>query len=230
MSDAPVAMISGANRGIGASIADTLLAAGWRVSLGCRTPPSERPTRDDWLSCHYDALDAASGQAWVDETLRTFGRLDALINNAGILSQSTVLEASGDEFDRVMAVNARAPMLLTQQAWPHLVAAEQGKVISIVSLSGLRVRSAASGLYAMSKFAAQAFVHGLRHCTAETRVHATAICPGFVATDMATAAQVDGASVTQPEEVARVVQMLVTLPPSAGIATVPINWQIEDTI
>ena len=110
MSDAPVAMISGANRGIGASIADTLLAAGWRVSLGCRTPPSERPTRDDWLSCHYDALDAASGQAWVDETLRTFGRLDALINNAGILSQSTVLEASGDEFDRVMAVNARAPM------------------------------------------------------------------------------------------------------------------------
>lgn len=230
MSDAPVAMISGANRGIGASIADTLLAAGWRVSLGCRTPPSERRESANWLSCHYDALDAASGQAWVDDTLATFGRLDALINNAGILSQSTVLEASGDEFDRVMAVNARAPMLLTQQAWPHLVAAEQGKVISIVSLSGLRVRSAASGLYAMSKFAAQAFVHGLRHCTAETRVRATAICPGFVATDMATAAQVDGASVTQPEEVARVVQMLVTLPPSAGIATVPINWQIEDTV
>ncbi|WP_167406505.1 SDR family NAD(P)-dependent oxidoreductase [Salinicola acroporae] len=230
MSDAPVAMISGANRGIGASIADTLLAAGWRVSLGCRTPPSERPESADWLSYHYDAFDAASGQAWVDQTLRTFGRLDALINNAGILSQSTVLEASGDEFDHVMAVNARAPMLLTQQAWPHLVAAEQGKVISIVSLSGLRVRSAASGLYAMSKFAAQAFVHGLRHCTAETRVRATAICPGFVATDMAAAAQVDGASVTQPEEVARVVQMLLTLPPSAGVATVPINWQIEDAI
>lgn len=228
--DSPVVMITGANRGIGAAIAETLHAAGWRVSLGCRSEPAERPERKDWLVCHYDALDSQSGQAWVDDTVRVFGRIDALINNAGILSRASVLEASSDEFDQVMAVNAKAPMLLTQQAWPHLVDAEQGKVVSIVSLSGKRVRSAGSGLYAMSKFAAQAFVHGLRQCSAETRVRATAICPGFVATDMAAGANVEAEEVTQPEDVARIVRLLLELPPSASIAEVPVNWRIEDTI
>ncbi|WP_110670227.1 SDR family NAD(P)-dependent oxidoreductase [Salinicola halophilus] len=227
---APVAMISGANRGIGAAIADTLYAAGWRVSLGCRTPPAEQPTRDGWRVCHYDALDADSGRAWVEETVRAFGRIDALVNNAGILSRSSVLEADSDEFDRVMAVNARAPMLLTQQAWPYLCEADQGKVVSIVSLSGKRVKSAGSGLYAMSKFAAQAFVHGLRHCSAETRVRATAICPGPVATDMAVAGGLDGDGITQPADVARVVQMVLDLPPSAAIAEIPIHWQVESTV
>lgn len=229
-SPAPVVMISGANRGIGAAIAETLHAAGWRVSLGCRTEPAERPERKDWLVCHYDALDSHSGQTWVEETVRIFGGVDALINNAGILSRASVIEASGEEFDRVMAVNAKAPMLLTQQAWPHLVEAEQGKVISIVSLSGVRVKSAASGLYAMSKFAAQAFVHGLRKCSEETRVRATAICPGPVATDMAVAGGLDGDDITRPEDVARVVRLLLELPPSASVAEVPINWRIEDTV
>ncbi|WP_110684925.1 SDR family NAD(P)-dependent oxidoreductase [Salinicola aestuarinus] len=229
-STAPVAMISGANRGIGAAIADILHAAGWRVSLGCRTPPAEQPASDGWRVCHYDALDADSGRAWVEETVRAFGRIDALINNAGILSRSSVLEADGEEFDRIMAVNVRAPMLLTQQAWPHLVAAEQGKVVSVVSLSGKRVKSAGSGLYAMSKFAAQAFVHGLRHCSAETRVRATAICPGPVDTDMAVAGGLDGDDITQPADVARVIRMVLELPPSAAIAEVPINWQVESTV
>ena len=228
--DAPVVMVSGANRGIGAAIAETLHAAGWRVSLGCRTEPAERPERNDWLVCHYDALDSQSARSWIEETVRVFGGIDALVNNAGILSRASVLEADSDEFDRVMAVNAKAPMLLTQQAWPHLVAAEQGKVVSIVSLSGKRVRSAGSGLYAMSKFAAQAFVHGLRHCSAETRVRATAICPGFVATDMAAGADIDAEEVTQPEDVARTVRLLLELPPSASIAEVPVNWRIEDTV
>lgn len=227
---APVAMISGANRGIGAAIADALHAAGWRVSLGCRREPVARPECQNWLTCHYDALDTDSGRAWVEHTVAEYGRIDALINNAGILSPSTVLEATADEFDRIMATNARAPMLLTQQAWPHLVDAEQGKVVSIVSLSGKRVRSASSGLYAMSKFAAQAFVHGLRHCSAETRVRATAICPGFVATDMAVGAGVEAGDITQPRDVARIVRLLLELPPSTNVAEVPVNWRIEDNV
>ncbi|WP_251976180.1 SDR family NAD(P)-dependent oxidoreductase [Salinicola avicenniae] len=226
----PVVMISGANRGIGAAIAEALHAAGWRVSLGCRTAPEDPLERDGWLVCHYDALDADSGRAWVERTVAEYGRLDALVNNAGILSRSTVLDASGEEFDQLMAVNVRAPMLLTQQAWPHLVAAEQGKVISIVSLSGKRVKSAHSGLYAMSKFAAQAFVYGLRHCSAETRVRATAICPGPVATDMAIEGGLDGGDITRPEEIARVVTLVLELPPTAGIAEIPINWQVEPTV
>ncbi|WP_111494246.1 SDR family NAD(P)-dependent oxidoreductase [Marinobacter bohaiensis] len=228
--NAPVVMISGANRGMGAVIADTLHAAGWRVSLGCRTPPSSPPDDDQCRVFHYDALDDDSGRAWVDSTISAFGRIDAVVNNAGILSRSSVLEASGDEFDRIMAVNAKAPMLLTQHAWPHLIEAPQGKVVTITSLSGKRVKSAASGLYAMSKFAAQAFVHGLRQCSADTRVRATAICPGPVATDMAIEGGLDGDHITRPDEVAQVVRLVLELPPSAAIAEVPIHWQVESTV
>ena len=81
-----VAMISGASRGIGAAIATELLNAGWAVSLGCRAPQEVgNPHPDRQINCRYDALDSTSDEDWIAQTLAKFGRIDALIHNAGVM-------------------------------------------------------------------------------------------------------------------------------------------------
>ena len=228
--DRRVAMISGASRGIGAGIAKRLAENGWAVSLGVREPGSvAMPAADNILVSQLDALDAASERAWVEQTIARFGRLDGLVHNAGIMLKKTVLEACDDDFDLIFNVNVKSPMRLSQLAWPHLEQAPAGRIVTMASLSGKRVKSPGSGLYAMSKFAAVALSHGLRQCGAASGVRATAICPSFVATDMAGAlTDTDSAALTQPDDIAKIVQMVLELPKTASIAEIPVHFTVED--
>ncbi|MFS2222730.1 SDR family NAD(P)-dependent oxidoreductase [Pantoea sp. B65] len=225
-----VVMISGASRGIGAAIARDLLAHGWSVSLGCRAPQQVATLSPDrQINCQYDALDTASDERWIAQTLAAFGRIDAVIHNAGMMIPRSVLEASDDEFDQLFAVNVKAPMRLSRKVWPHLKLSGRGRIVMLVSLSGKRVKSAQSSLYAMSKFAALALAHALRRLGDEDGIRSTAICPGFVATDMGTAlTEIPAAKMTQPEDIAVLVRTLLTLPNSASIAEIPVNWTVED--
>jgi NAD(P)-dependent dehydrogenase (short-subunit alcohol dehydrogenase family) len=224
-----VAMISGASRGIGAAIAVRLREHGWAVSLGLRDPGSSPcAASQDVLVCRFDATQAETERAWVEETVHRFGRLDGLVHNAGIASKTSVLNADETEFDRVFAVNVKSPMRLTQHAWPHL-AKTKGRIVVIASLSGKRVKSPGAGLYAMSKFAVVGLAHALRQSGKDVDVRTTAICPSFVATDMAASlTTTDKAVLTQPEDVARIVNLVLDLPATASIAEIPIHWTVED--
>ncbi len=222
-----VAMISGANRGIGAAIAARLVADGWRLSLGIREPErvAAALSAPDALLHRYDALDPASESAWVAATAARFGRIDAVVNNAGIMIAKSIVEASAADLDALLRVNVKAPLRLVRASWPHLAAS--GRVVSIVSLSGKRVKSARAGIYAMSKFAALA--HAIRHAGWDEGIRSTAICPGFVATDMARGlTEIDMNAVTQPAEVARIVALVLDLPNQASISEIPINWTLEE--
>ncbi|WP_367187298.1 SDR family NAD(P)-dependent oxidoreductase [Rhizobium oryzicola] len=225
-----VAMISGASRGIGAAIADKLLAEGWTVSLGVRTPETSAfAGNPNALVCRFDALDPESERAWVDQTIGHFGRLDGLVHNAGMMIPKSVLEAEDADFDLIFNVNVKSPMRLSQLAWPHLENAAAGRVVTVASLSGKRVKSAGSGLYAMSKFAAVALGHGLRQCGKDSGVRSTVICPSFVATDMGNAlANRDSMELTQPQDIARIVHMVLELPKTASIAEIPVHFSVED--
>ncbi len=225
-------MISGANRGIGAAIATTLAETGWTLSLGVRSPAEmgQPPGRDDTLVQGYDARDRDSQKAWVAATVERFGRIDAVVANAGILIPKSVIEAEDHEIDDLYEVNVKAPMRLVRAAWPWLTATGRGRVIVMVSLSGKRVASARSGLYATSKFAALGLTHAIRQAGWEQGVRATAICPGFVATDMAAAAPGRPDELTQPEDVGRIVAMALDLPNTASVAEIPINWALEPAL
>jgi NAD(P)-dependent dehydrogenase (short-subunit alcohol dehydrogenase family) len=99
----------------------------------------------------------------------------------------------------------------------------------MASLSGKRVKSAGAGLYALSKFAAVGLAHALRQCGKEVGVRSTAVCPSYIATDMA--ASLTGtppAELTQPEDIARIVQLVLELPSTASIAEIPVHWTVED--
>jgi len=225
-----VALISGASRGIGLAIARELLANGWSISAGTRSPtdafdgfPSAQVHR-----ARFDAEDPASEDAWIESTMARYGRIDALIHNAGILSKTPVVEATDDEFDRLFAVNVKSPMRLTRKAWPHLIASGAGKVLVMASLAGKRVRAPEGTLYAMSKFAVLALAHGIRHCGDAHQIRCTAICPGFVATDMADGVPAEiKTRLTQPEDIARMARLVLELPPSGSVAEIPISWQVE---
>ena len=231
MTDARVAMISGAGRGIGAEIASALARAGWRLSLGARDPAGMTPPAGaDALVHRFDARDSDSERLWAEATAERFGRIDAVIANAGIMIPKTVIAADDADLDDLIQVNVKSPLRLVRAAWPHLVASGHGRVVTIASLSGKRVKSAKSGLYAISKFAALAMTHAIRHAGWDEGVRATAVCPGFVATDMAAGlTNRPPESLTQPQDVARIVAFLLDLPDTASIAEIPINSTLEES-
>jgi NAD(P)-dependent dehydrogenase (short-subunit alcohol dehydrogenase family) len=228
-----VVLISGANRGIGAAIARRLAAAGWRLSLGVRRPealPDDlRPAAG--LTAHrYDALDADAGPRWVAEAVAAHGRIDALVNNAGIVRQVGLEEGSEADLDEMFAVNVKAPFRVIRAALPHLKSAGAGRVVNLASLSGKRVLGLNAG-YQMSKHAVLALTHAVRRVGWAHGIRATALCPGFVDTDLI-AGQTDlpADELIQPDDLARLVELLLGLPNSASIAELLVNGRYESML
>jgi len=223
-------MVSGANRGIGAAIATHLAAAGWDLSLGMRRPAVSKGAPHALLH-PYDAETPDAEASWVDATLARFERIDAIVCNAGLMIPQTVISITEAEMASMFNVNVFAPQRLARAAWPALRASGCGRVVVIGSLSGKRVSSADSGAYAVTKFAAVALTHALRHAGWDDGIRATAICPGFVATDMAAAiTDMDPRTMTQPEEVARLVELALNLPNTASMPEIAVNGLIEGNL
>lgn len=226
-----VVMVSGANRGIGEAVARRLAARGYRLSLGARDPgalqalnlPGETP-----LCCAYDAEDLASAEAWVAATLARFGRLDGLVNNAGIAQSATLLDPDEDTLDRLWRVNVKGPLRLTRLAWPHLAASGQGRVVNVASLSGKRVKNDNVG-YDMAKHAVIALTHATRRLGWDQGVRATAVCPSFVRTDMTAAVEaVAREEMIDPADLAVLVATALELPDNAVMAEMLVNCRLED--
>ena len=216
-----VVMVSGASRGIGRAIAVRLLAAGCVVSAGVRDPGAA-PAGS--LACRYDATGPA--EPWVQKTLAVHGRIDALVNAAGINPKAHFLSADEAPFERMWQVNSLAPMRVIRAAWPALVAGGTGRVLNIASLSGKRVRNDNTG-YAMSKFALMALTQAVRREGFARGVRATALAPGFVATDMTMAADFDRGQMTAPEDLAELAFTVLHLPNTATIAELLVNCRHE---
>ena len=230
-----VFMISGANRGIGLRCAEALYARGCRLSLGVRDPASlasfirERDAARLLIS-PYEAMDWASHARWVDETVLRFGRIDGLINNAGITRSMTIRTLDEQVLDEVWAVNCKAPLHMIHCALPHLEASGRGRVINIASLSGKRVRND-NVAYNMSKFAVVALSHATRRIGWDQGLRVTALCPSFVRTDMTQGSpKIAAADMTDPADLAELVATLVALPNTASIAELMVNCRLEDMV
>jgi NAD(P)-dependent dehydrogenase (short-subunit alcohol dehydrogenase family) len=230
-----VFMISGANRGIGLTCAEVLYDRGCRLSLGVRDARS----LDGFLAArdaarvhvgHYRAEDWSSHARWVEETAIRFGRIDGLINNAGISSTITLRDADEASLDQVWAVNCKAPLNMIRCALPHLEATGRGRIVNVASLSGKRVRND-NVAYNMSKFAVVALSHATRRIGWEKGVRVTALCPSFVRTDMTQGtSKIAAADMTDPKDLAELVATLLALPNTASIAEVLVNCRLEDMV
>lgn len=224
MEAARVVMISGANRGIGAVIAQQLYQDGRRLSLGMRQP--KMPEWGDSKSVHLFPYEATAGSedAWVQSVLEEFSRIDGVIPNAGIMIAKTVITADDEDLDAMLEINVKAPRRLVKAAWPALIDCGAGRVAIIASLSGKRVSSPRSSLYSMSKHAVVALAHGIRHEGWEHGIRCTAICPGLVDTEMGRSLVPDPSKeLTPPEDVARLVSLSMDLHNSSSVSEIYVN-------
>ncbi len=226
-----VVMISGANRGIGRALAECLKDKGYLLSLGARDPRLLDDLRcDQVLAVSYDAEQPESATAWVEATRDRFGRLDGLINNAGVYRSARIEDGREEDFDRLWAVNVKGPLRLIQESLPHLKQAGHGRIVNLISLAGKRVPSDDSAGYAMSKHAALALHHATRRIGWDHGIRATAVCPGLVATDMVHWSKVPPDEMIQPDDLAETIATVMALPNHAVVAELMVNCRLEPTL
>lgn len=229
-----VVMVSGANRGIGLAVARRLHADGYTLSLGARNVAALARAvgslgGERVLCCRYDADDRASASAWVDATVARFGRIDALVNNAGILRRFPPDQPDEAALDDMWTVNVKAPYRLTAAALPLLRKTGSGRIVNVVSTVGLRYKGGVPG-YALTKFAAMALTHVIRYAGWNDGVRVTALCPGETRTDMTAGIVATGHPATEPETLAAIVSLVIALPNEASVAALPINCVLESTV
>jgi NAD(P)-dependent dehydrogenase (short-subunit alcohol dehydrogenase family) len=228
-----VIMISGASRGIGLATAKRLQDDGYRLSLGVRRPGDVTGfDLERVLICPFDASKAEIAEPWLAATIERFGRLDGLINNAGILRAIDL--RSGDEavLDEMWAVNVKGPFRLIRLALPHLEKAGHGRIINVASTDGKRYREGVSVAYTMTKHAVMALTHAAKFAGWEHGVRVTALCPGAVDTELVAAVPgvVPSANRISPETIADTVSFLLSLPNTASVAELVMNTRLESWI
>src|SRR3984893_1068491 len=187
-----VALVTGAARGIGLAVAKRFLAEGWRVALvaiggalrqggvaGLASP-------DSTMALHCDVSDAGGVKEAIATVGVRFGRLDALVNNAGIAVFAPLLETSDDDWSRVLAVNLTGPFLCTKAAAPLMREHGGGAIVNITSISAVRASTLRSA-YGTSKAGLAHLTRQLAVELASLGIRVNGVAPGPVETAMAKA-------------------------------------------
>jgi NADP-dependent 3-hydroxy acid dehydrogenase YdfG len=194
--DGTVALVTGASSGIGEATAVALAEAGAQVAGAARrgdrsAAGAVRCGRDRVLVLETDVTDEAQARTMVDETVTRFGRLDTLVNNAGVMLLGPIVDAPVEEWRRMVELNLLGLLYCTHAALPHLLsAAESGPrnvadVVNVSSVAG-RVARQGSGVYNATKFGVVAFSESLRQEVTRRHVRVAVVEPGAVATELAT--------------------------------------------
>ncbi|MGY2004781.1 SDR family oxidoreductase [Blastococcus sp. SYSU DS1024] len=183
-----VAIVTGASSGLGRAVALRLARDGYRVALLARDAGDlsavEREVEQGGgtaLSAAVDLAGAAETRTAVEEVVAAWGSVDVLVNAAGTDVPGSVEQTTIEDWDRVLAVNLRAPFVLSKAVFPHLRAAGGGTIVNISSVAGLRGWANAAA-YCSSKFALTGLTQSL---AAEGRAHGIRACvlyPGAMAT------------------------------------------------
>ena len=232
-----VILISGASSGIGLAIARLLLEEGYNLSLGVRNIEKTKKLFSKCKSQNYiiekfEATDLKTIDSWVENTINIFGKIDGLINNAGILKIVSFDEGKIEELNELWKVNVVAPFYLTKLCLPHIKKTNYGRIINIASTDGKRYRESVSVGYSMVKHALVSMSHATRIAGWNDGIRVTAICPGAVDTNLLNG--IPGVTTSKqrlkPETIAHTVSYVLSLPKNASVAELPINARVESTI
>ena len=186
--DGKVAFLSGAARGIGGATAKLMASVGAQVVIGDVLDERGRQTaKEIGESAIYVHLDVTSEACWaeaMDATARKFGKIDVLVNNAGIFNGKGVEEASLDDWHRLVAVNLTGVVLGTRAALPHLKKTK-GNIVNLASIAGL-VGSQLDPLYSLTKGGVTLFTKStaLEFGRKGYGIRVNSIHPGLIETDM----------------------------------------------
>ena len=223
-----VALITGASRGIGKAIALSLAKSGVRLALAARNAKALEETAkacsthgNPALVIPCDLQDTKSIQNLVSETTTRLGGLNILVNNAGVNGSGSADSGDLNAWDLTIDINLRGLIHLTRHALPEIEKSDWGAVINIASMAGRRPFGGA-GVYCATKHGVVGFTHALFEDVREKNIKVSAICPGFVSTDMVAGRGLNDQRMIQAEDIAKAVEFVLTYPENAC----PIEIQI----
>ncbi len=191
-----VALVTGASSGIGEASALALAAEGAALALAARRRDrlealaAKIGTDTDTLVIETDITDEASARAMVESTVNRFGRLDTLVNNAGVMLLGPIENAPVEEWRQMVEINLLGLLYTTHAALPHLLATadrdprQVADVVNVSSVAG-RVARLGSGVYNATKFGVVAFSESLRQEVTSRHVRVSVIEPGATMTELA---------------------------------------------
>lgn len=185
-----VVLVTGASQGLGAFFAEHLARAGAKVALGARNGQAcaalaERiaAVGGTALPVALDVTDAGSVEAGVSAVVGAFGRLDVLINNAGVTATVPLLDMSEESWDRIVDTNLKGAFLTAQAAARRMADRKEGVIVNVASILGHRVAGQVAA-YAASKAGLVQLTRSMALEWARYGIRANALCPGYVETDI----------------------------------------------
>ena len=231
-------LITGASSGIGAACVRALAAEGANFLLTAR-----RRERLDAIAAEIqktgskseivvgDAREEDTARQAVSAAVKAFGRLDILINNAGVGNYKNLIDTNADEYDEMMDSNMRTTFLFTRQAVPVMISRKAGTILMISSMAGI-YGFAGEAVYCATKFAQVGFAQGLDKELRPHGIKVGVICPGGVKTEFAigkgrTEEGVAKSGMLEPEDVAGAVMLACTQSANARIIEVQMRTMAE---
>ncbi len=185
-----VVIVTGASSGIGEATARMLAAHGDSVVAVARRGDRLRELAEairaaggDARALSGDVTDRGSVDSIVNETIDHYGRIDVLVNNAGVMPLAGVAKAKLDDWEAMVDVNVKGVLFCTHAVLPHMLRSGSGHVVNVSSIAGRRVFPQGA-VYCGTKFFVHAFSEGLRSELAEQNIRVTIIAPGLVKTEL----------------------------------------------
>ena len=227
MSENKVALITGATRGIGKEIALELAANGYDIAVNCRSIQDsleeERKEIEAYgVRCEFVQADVANFEqceAMVKETIEKFGKIDVLVNNAGITKDGLIMRMKKEDFEAVIDINLTGTFNVTRNVIPYMIKQKSGRIINLSSVVGV-AGNAGQTNYSASKAGVIGFTKSLAKEVASRNILVNAVAPGFIDTDMTKVlsdsvkeginAQIPLRRMGSPREVAKVVKFLAS--------------------
>jgi 3-oxoacyl-[acyl-carrier protein] reductase len=220
-----VALVTGAGRGIGRAVALALAAHDVRVALCARSKAELEHVcseieagRGTARAFAFDLQDSEAPRRLVTAVVDALGCLDILVNNAGFALGGPISQTTAEDWDRLMAVNARAPFLMCREALPHLKKSGRGRIVNVSSVVGYK-GYVNQGAYTASKHALAGFTKVLAQEVLADGIRVHLVSPGGVDTGLATHMRpdLDRSGLTSPEEIAEAILFLLLLEGNAVV-------------
>ncbi|MEW6324682.1 MAG: SDR family NAD(P)-dependent oxidoreductase [Nitrospirota bacterium] len=223
------AMITGGGSGIGLAIAEAVATEGMAVALAGRDRKKLEGAAAQLerkggkaLAVATDVSVAADVERLVAQTLKAFGRIDLLVNNAGTYREGAITELTEADWDAVQAVNLKGAFLCAKAVLPAMMKQRAGYIVNIASVAGKHGFGEASA-YCASKFGLIGLTESLLEEAIGANIKATAICPGYVNTPMVAGVSLPGSEMIPPEDIGRLVVSLLHLSPNTVIKEIVVD-------
>jgi len=235
-----VVVVTGASSGLGASIARLLAQHGASVVLGARRRDRIDQVAEEITSAggnasgySVDVTKRVDVEALIQGAIADFGRVDVMVNNAGVSFIAPIERLNVDDWDRMIDANVKGVLYGVAAALPHMQKQKSGHIINIASVAGLKVFAPGGTVYSATKFAVRALTEGLRIELHAQNIRCTMITPGGMATELG-AGSSDAASaelikeqfaenLISPDSVARAVLYAIGQPPEVEIDEIVIR-------